>query len=199
MQGLIPRIYPSPKTGSCGLNPRFPVATTITFVITQARFLIIATTPINITTSTMASHDMEKQPLLEPQTASEAEAQEPSLTELQQNVFAAQREYMKAWSRTTSGKLHRRIMYAVTAMLLLFAAFCIAVIVQDSIDDDYPPNFTGRVPLEAHIMSKCPDARDCLHDMILPAMQNVSRKVDFKLSYIGTYVASMRLSSSGEC
>lgn len=90
-------------------------------------------------------------------------------------------------------------MYAVTAMLLLFAAFCIAVIVQDSIDDDYPPNFTGRVPLEAHIMSKCPDARDCLHDMILPAMQNVSRKVDFKLSYIGTYVASMRLSSSGEC
>ena len=42
------------------------------------------------------------------------------------------------------------------------------------------------VPLEAHIMSKCPDAKDCLNDMILPAMQNVSDKVDFTLSYIGT-------------
>ena len=35
-------------------------------------------------------------------------------------------------------------------------------------------------------MSKCPDAKDCLHDMILPTMQNVSDKVDFTLSYIGT-------------
>lgn len=41
------------------------------------------------------------------------------------------------------------------------------------------------VPLEAHIMSKCPDAKDCLHDLILPAMQRVQDKVDFKLSYIG--------------
>ena len=41
------------------------------------------------------------------------------------------------------------------------------------------------VPLEAHIMSKCPDAKDCLHDLVLPAMQRVQDKVDFKLSYIG--------------
>jgi hypothetical protein len=41
------------------------------------------------------------------------------------------------------------------------------------------------VPVEAFIMSKCPDARDCLHDMVMPAMQKISRKVDFKLSYIG--------------
>lgn len=45
-----------------------------------------------------------------------------------------------------------------------------------------------RVPLEAHIMSKCPDAKDCLKDLVVPAMEKVYAKVDFKLSYIGTYV-----------
>jgi hypothetical protein len=42
------------------------------------------------------------------------------------------------------------------------------------------------VPVEAHIMSKCPDARDCLKEMVLPAMQRVGDKVDFTLSFIGT-------------
>ncbi|XXG94130.1 hypothetical protein Hte_000382 [Hypoxylon texense] len=42
------------------------------------------------------------------------------------------------------------------------------------------------VPFEAHIMSKCPDARDCLRDMVLPAMMRVYDKVNFTLSYIGT-------------
>ncbi|RYP66150.1 hypothetical protein DL769_006094 [Monosporascus sp. CRB-8-3] len=41
------------------------------------------------------------------------------------------------------------------------------------------------VPLEVHIMSKCPDARDCLNDLILPAMVRVNEKVNFTLSYIG--------------
>lgn len=45
-----------------------------------------------------------------------------------------------------------------------------------------------RVPLEAHIMSKCPDAKDCLNDLVVPAMEKVYDKVDFKLSYIGTCV-----------
>jgi hypothetical protein len=44
------------------------------------------------------------------------------------------------------------------------------------------------VPLEAHIMSKCPDARDCLREMVLPAMQKVYDKVNFTLSFIGRYV-----------
>jgi hypothetical protein len=39
-------------------------------------------------------------------------------------------------------------------------------------------------------MSKCPDARDCLKKLVLPAMANVSDKVDFRLSMIGRYVAS---------
>lgn len=45
-----------------------------------------------------------------------------------------------------------------------------------------------RVPLEAHIMSKCPDTKACLKDLVVPAMEKVYEKVDFKLSYIGTYV-----------
>lgn len=44
---------------------------------------------------------------------------------------------------------------------------------------------TGKVTLEAHIMSKCPDARDCLQQLVVPTMERVSDKVDFKLSYIG--------------
>lgn len=46
------------------------------------------------------------------------------------------------------------------------------------------------VPLEAHIMSKCPDAQDCLKMMVLPTMQRAYDKVNFTLSYIGTYVDS---------
>jgi len=128
--------------------------------------------------------DMEKQPLLEEGNTTAADATEPTLAELQHNVFTAQRAYMKAWSRTTSSKWHRRIMYGTTAFLLLIAAACMAFIISDALDEEYRP-YPSRVPLEAHIMSKCPDARDCLHDMILPAMQNISHKVDFKLSYIG--------------
>lgn len=44
---------------------------------------------------------------------------------------------------------------------------------------------TGRVDLEAHIMSKCPDARDCLQKLVVPTMEQVSDKVNFRLSYIG--------------
>jgi hypothetical protein len=49
------------------------------------------------------------------------------------------------------------------------------------------------VPLEAHIMSKCPDAKDCLRDLVLPAMQKVHDKVNFTLSFIGRYVISISL------
>ena len=44
-----------------------------------------------------------------------------------------------------------------------------------------------RVALEAHVMSKCPDARDCLQQLVVPAMVRVSNRVDFTLSYIGRY------------
>lgn len=137
----------------------------------------------------MASSDLEKQPLLAGRSPSDEPAPEPTLSELQQNVFRAQREYMRAWSRTTNGKWHKSIMIVVTVLLSLFLVFFAAVIFQDAVsDDDAPMLRSGKVQLEAHIMSKCPDARDCLHDMVLPAMMNVSSMVDFKLSYIGSYV-----------
>ncbi|KAK5108995.1 hypothetical protein LTR62_007629 [Meristemomyces frigidus] len=133
-----------------------------------------------------ATVDMEKQPLLDngETVIDTPTAENSSLAELQQNVFKAQREYMKAWSRTTSGKWHKRIIFGVTGLLMTFVFFCLALVVMDGLDDD-TTYYNGRVQLEAHIMSKCPDARDCLHDMILPAMQNISHEVDFKLSYIG--------------
>lgn len=52
--------------------------------------------------------------------------------------------------------------------------------------DSGRPNVSTKPTLEAHIMSKCPDARDCLRDLVVPTMSNVSEEVDFKLSYIGT-------------
>ncbi|KAF7715255.1 Uncharacterized protein PECH_002125 [Penicillium ucsense] len=44
----------------------------------------------------------------------------------------------------------------------------------------------SKIPLEAHIMSKCPDAKDCLQKLILPAMEQISDKVDFNLSFIAS-------------
>ncbi|GAB7330908.1 hypothetical protein MBLNU13_g02431t1 [Cladosporium sp. NU13] len=129
----------------------------------------------------MDSNQVEKQPLLEEQSGPE-----PTLAELQQNVQKAQRAYMRAWSRSTNGKWHRRIIFSVTGLLFFFMFFCMSIIAVDVWNEDDTPYSSGRVPLEAFIMSKCPDARDCLHDMILPAMQNVSHKVDFRLSYIGS-------------
>ncbi|OBT52561.1 hypothetical protein VE04_06135 [Pseudogymnoascus sp. 24MN13] len=41
------------------------------------------------------------------------------------------------------------------------------------------------VPLEAHVMSKCPDTRACLRELVLPAMERVSSKVDFTLTFLG--------------
>jgi hypothetical protein len=138
-----------------------------------------------------AESEMEKQPLLASRqmrsSNDEAEEQEASLSQLQSNVRAAQRAYFKAWSRTTSGKWHKRIMISVTTISILFMVCMMGLVISDSISDsDLPYYSPRRVALEAHIMSKCPDAKDCLHDMILPAMMNVSGMVDFKLSYIGT-------------
>ncbi|KAF2143672.1 uncharacterized protein K452DRAFT_224161 [Aplosporella prunicola CBS 121167] len=50
---------------------------------------------------------------------------------------------------------------------------------------DPPAALVKKVPLEAHIMSKCPDALDCLSTFVLPTMAEVSDRIDFKLSYIG--------------
>ncbi|KAI6759542.1 hypothetical protein HG530_010222 [Fusarium avenaceum] len=46
------------------------------------------------------------------------------------------------------------------------------------------------VPLEAHIMSKCPDAKEALELLVLPVMERVHDKVNFTLSYIGRPTAN---------
>ncbi|OCT44510.1 Gamma interferon inducible lysosomal thiol reductase GILT [Cladophialophora carrionii] len=43
-----------------------------------------------------------------------------------------------------------------------------------------------KVPLEIHVMSKCPDARDCLRELIVPTMVKVSEKVNLTMSFIGS-------------
>ncbi|WPH04600.1 Hypothetical protein R9X50_00749200 [Acrodontium crateriforme] len=124
----------------------------------------------------------EKQPLLFRQPG-DVESHEPSLSELQREVHKAQRRYIKAWSRTTGGKWHQRVMWIVTGIMVVSMLFGLTLIFNEAESEEEKPN--TRVPLEAHIMSKCPDARDCLHDLILPTMITVSNKVDFRLSYIG--------------
>ncbi|GAM90157.1 hypothetical protein ANO11243_081970 [Dothideomycetidae sp. 11243] len=124
---------------------------------------------------------------------------EPEVDGLRQRVeetrqawMDAANAYTEAWKRTPSG---RRVTRFQTFVICITSAICMMVIGSvffviiytmiygDEADVYKPPR---KVPLEAHVMSKCPDARDCLNDLILPAMMETSRMVDFKLSYIGT-------------
>lgn len=139
--------------------------------------------------------EIEKQPLIEDQPEPTLQDLRSRWTEARANLqaaakdlFTARREYERAWSRTTRGRI------TIAAFCIFIITVCIlpigGLLVLGLMDDEsevyeYLPR---RVPLEAHIMSKCPDARDCLHDLVLPAMVNVSNLVDFKLSYIGKYV-----------
>ena len=59
-------------------------------------------------------------------------------------------------------------------------------LVQTYHDEKASANRSALVPLEAHIMSKCPDAKDCLRDLVVPAMEDIVDMVDFNLSFIGT-------------
>lgn len=150
---------------------------------------------------------MEKQPLI----PASAEA-EPSIQDLQSRVeearttamtaqrdlFSAQQNYSQAWARTPRGRIFRTIFF--TFLIALFALPLSGLLYLGLTDDDEVEEYLPRrIPLEAHIMSKCPDARDCLHDLVLPAMVNVSHLVDFKLSYIGTYVPCLFISPHHCC
>jgi hypothetical protein len=42
-----------------------------------------------------------------------------------------------------------------------------------------------KVPVEVHIESKCPDARDCLQKLVVPAYWQVNKEADLKISYVG--------------
>lgn len=92
--------------------------------------------------------------------------------------------------------VHRRLP-AVLLLLVLWTTFRAAFVYkhqycphktlrpQWSSDESGALDGNKRIPLEAHIMSKCPDAKDCLQLLVVPTMVNISDKVDFRLSYIG--------------
>lgn len=137
----------------------------------------------------MASY--EKQPLIELEAeptlqdlSGRVEEARSNLGNARRELFSAQQLYQSAWSKTPRGRIFRVVFFsflAIITLLPLSAMFAVGLMDDDPMEEYLP----RRVPLEAHIMSKCPDARDCLHDLVLPAMMNVSHYVDFKLSFIG--------------
>ncbi|PNS16049.1 hypothetical protein CAC42_4450 [Sphaceloma murrayae] len=140
--------------------------------------------------------DTEKSPLLPTTTSPTTDA---TLTHLRSEVdrtrsehIHANAQYAAAWRHTRQGRtitiIHNIILtivglisFAVISAMLVALGYAIIYG-----DDDPAFRPARRIPLEAHIMSKCPDARDCLRDLVLPAMQRVEKEVDFRLSFIGT-------------
>ena len=116
-----------------------------------------------------------------------------------------------ASGRTVSqGMLHHRTLKRFLLAVILSASFCSIFLLKlpwiFSIPDIWPTNEVlpaqqvpitsadiTKIPLEAHIMSKCPDARDCLRDLVVPAMEKIVDKVDFQLSFIGQYVSAQSI------
>lgn len=147
---------------------------------------------------TIMNTDTEKQPLIEGSAPAALDVLKQRVADAQQGLFNAQKEFRAAWLQTKAGKKWTVVskclmVFAITILatylLGLLGLIAFAMVDSDEETSEYLPR---RVPLEAHIMSKCPDAKDCLHDLVLPAMQNVSHYVDFKLSYIGSYVLPAR-------
>ena len=94
-------------------------------------------------------------------------------------------------------RLIKHVLPAILTVLALFTLFRSAFVcnhhyapsghdaaVSKIIDEADQP----KVELEAHGMSRCPDFRDCLRDLIVPTMIKVSDKINFTLSFIGRYV-----------
>ncbi|KAI5463265.1 hypothetical protein BGZ63DRAFT_353283 [Mariannaea sp. PMI_226] len=83
------------------------------------------------------------------------------------------------------------IFFAVIYIFWLFQPFtilediAIAADAQAHLANVEPATVADLVPLEAHIISKCPDTKDAMRMLILPAMQRVYDKVNFTLSFIG--------------
>jgi len=99
----------------------------------------------------------------------------------------------QAWPRTIRGRIyafiHRLTLNLATLLfgILIFTTLYGTryALLHPSTSPSSIYSSTRKIPLEAHIMSKCPDAKDCLKDLIVPAMEKISDIVDFQLSYIG--------------
>ncbi|KIW34316.1 uncharacterized protein PV07_01102 [Cladophialophora immunda] len=91
--------------------------------------------------------------------------------------------------------LVRRVIPAILTILVVFSLFRTTFVCHhhygptlsrapiDVVEDEAPKN---KIPLEIHVMSKCPDARDCLRELIVPTMIQVNEKVNFTMSFIGS-------------
>jgi len=118
---------------------------------------------------------------------------EKNQSESQPATTADQSSYTRSTSKMSNTRTGRRGLARIVAATFLTAFITYYTCFQWFGIIRAAPSYAGnsetvlgnKVPLEAHIISKCPDTRDALRELILPVMQRVSDKVDFKLSYIG--------------
>ena len=94
--------------------------------------------------------------------------------------FAMDEKGVRDMSPVRLGRPSRRIPTMVSLALVvigLYTYFSIPTLAQIAADRWQEPlqPALALVPFEAHIMSKCPDAKDCLKYMVLPAMQRSVR------------------------
>jgi hypothetical protein len=95
---------------------------------------------------------------------------------------------------TSRDYMYKRLVPTIVTLFALFTLFRSAFVS----DHHYTPNGQQellpeineevdkpKVELEAHGMSRCPDFKDCLRELILPTMEQVSDRVNFTLSFIG--------------
>ncbi|OAL40410.1 hypothetical protein AYO20_00146 [Fonsecaea nubica] len=89
----------------------------------------------------------------------------------------------------------RRVIPAILTILVIFSLFRTTFVCHHHYDptlsqgsSDIVENGESRdkVALEIHVMSKCPDARDCLRELIVPTMIQVNEKVNLTMSFIGS-------------
>ena len=123
---------------------------------------------------------------------------EKSIMEKKYGLYQKTRDSSFSTSSAIS-RLRSRLLVYTTAIIFAFLIVTYGLPVQlSSFRPQHHPetirtqsttvktNQTSLVPLEAHIMSKCPDAKTCLEELVVPAMEQVVDMVNFRLSYIGS-------------
>lgn len=106
----------------------------------------------------------------------------------------SQRKRPNAGSQSRRQYFITRILPAALTLLATFTLFRTTFVSRHHYNPDLMPHRPdvleeagdgNKVPLEIHVMSKCPDARDCLRQLVVPTMVQVSEKVNLTMSFIG--------------
>lgn len=84
----------------------------------------------------------------------------------------------------------RRVLLVAVLLITSFHLVAVPYMPKNFFQCNHGATTKALVPFEAHIISKCPDTRHALRNLILPVMQKVHDKVDFQLSYIGKPTAN---------